>query len=478
MSYSGGVFSINSTGQPVVSGTTISASVFNALTSDLATGLSTCMLKDGTQTATAGIGFYAGTVSLPGIYFGTDTATGLYRIGLNNTGYSINGTKLLDLSAALFAVTGAATVSTTLGVTGATTLTGGLVLPGTAANITLGSNYISYGGTDAGLSFDGSNDATFSGAVLISGAYAKIGTASQASSSLYIQSTSAGEGLIRFQDAASVSQGIITYDQNASSMSLATGGVTRMTLTSAGINGVLGGTTPAAATVTTLAASGAIKATGTLPVIQIGPDSPSTNDYGRLKFLTSNTQYNWQISNNAVVTAGSLEFTPSTATGGTTFTTPAVTITNAAVYLTAVGTTASAANAYIDNASSPTNSILRSTSSLAYKTDVEPLSADYANKVLQLSPIWYRSLAAADRKDWSWFGLGAEDVAKIEPRLVSWTYPVIGQEEAESKDGGKYMKPIFGKELVPDGVQYERISVLLLDVVKRMEQRIAKLENA
>lgn len=106
MSFSGGVFSINTSGQPVVSGTTISAIVFNALTADIATGLSTCMLKNGTQTATAGIGFYAGTVSLPGIYFGTDTATGLYRIGLNNTGYSINGTKLLDLSATTFAVTG------------------------------------------------------------------------------------------------------------------------------------------------------------------------------------------------------------------------------------------------------------------------------------------------------------------------------------------------------------------------------------
>ena len=57
MSFSGGTFSINTTGQPVVSGTTISASVFNALTADLATGLSTCILKDGTQTTTAPIPF-------------------------------------------------------------------------------------------------------------------------------------------------------------------------------------------------------------------------------------------------------------------------------------------------------------------------------------------------------------------------------------------------------------------------------------
>ena len=44
----------------------------------------------------------------------------------------------------------------------ALTLSSTLTLSGTAANIALGSNYISYGGTDAGLSFDASNNATFS----------------------------------------------------------------------------------------------------------------------------------------------------------------------------------------------------------------------------------------------------------------------------------------------------------------------------
>lgn len=56
MSYNGaGVFNINSTGQPVVNGTVISASVFNALTTDLASGLSNCITKDGQQTVTANI---------------------------------------------------------------------------------------------------------------------------------------------------------------------------------------------------------------------------------------------------------------------------------------------------------------------------------------------------------------------------------------------------------------------------------------
>lgn len=55
MSFSSGTFSINSAGQPVVTGTVISSTAFNSLTSDLATGLSTCVLKDGTQTLTANI---------------------------------------------------------------------------------------------------------------------------------------------------------------------------------------------------------------------------------------------------------------------------------------------------------------------------------------------------------------------------------------------------------------------------------------
>ena len=56
MSFNGsGTFNINSTGQPVVTGTVISSSVFNALTADLATGLSTCITKDGQTTVTANI---------------------------------------------------------------------------------------------------------------------------------------------------------------------------------------------------------------------------------------------------------------------------------------------------------------------------------------------------------------------------------------------------------------------------------------
>ena len=61
MSYNGsGTFTINSTGQPVVAGTVITASAFNALTADLATGLTTAITKDGQTTTTARIPFAQG----------------------------------------------------------------------------------------------------------------------------------------------------------------------------------------------------------------------------------------------------------------------------------------------------------------------------------------------------------------------------------------------------------------------------------
>ena len=79
MSYNGsGTFQINTTGQPVVAGTVISSTAFNALTSDLATGLSTAITKDGQTTVTANIplagfkitGLGAATVGTDAVQYG------------------------------------------------------------------------------------------------------------------------------------------------------------------------------------------------------------------------------------------------------------------------------------------------------------------------------------------------------------------------------------------------------------------------
>ena len=70
MSYNGsGTFNINTAGQPVVDGTVISSSVFNALTADLGTGLTTAITKDGQTTPTANIPL--GTFKITGLGAGT-----------------------------------------------------------------------------------------------------------------------------------------------------------------------------------------------------------------------------------------------------------------------------------------------------------------------------------------------------------------------------------------------------------------------
>ena len=55
MAFSSGTFSLYTPGNPTVTGTTISSDWANNTLNDIATGLSTCVLKDGSQTITANI---------------------------------------------------------------------------------------------------------------------------------------------------------------------------------------------------------------------------------------------------------------------------------------------------------------------------------------------------------------------------------------------------------------------------------------
>lgn len=62
------------------------------------------------------ISCYPGAVGSPGLYLGSDTSTGFYRIGANNIGLAISGTKLLDISSGSFNISG------TLSATGIVTI--------------------------------------------------------------------------------------------------------------------------------------------------------------------------------------------------------------------------------------------------------------------------------------------------------------------------------------------------------------------
>lgn len=136
---------------------------------------------------------------------------------------------------------------------------------------------------------------------------------------------------------------------------------------------------------------------------------------------------------------------------------PAITVgTSGQVYFPPLGTTASAANAFLNSGSTPANQLLRSTSSRRYKHDIQDL---VDSSVLdRLRPITYRSLAEADDPMREWYGFIAEEVHEVDPRLVHYARDPEGAE-------------------IPDGVQYDRVVVLLVAAIHRLTQRIQRLEE-
>lgn len=127
-------------------------------------------------------------------------------------------------------------------------------------------------------------------------------------------------------------------------------------------------------------------------------------------------------------------------------------------------TTASAANVHIVDAN---GALQRSTSSARYKRDVEPVDQALARRILaELRPVWYRSTCDADPDDWSWWGLIAEEVAAVDPRLVSWApTPGCGCEHPAGAEAATLdPSPTWHADgcLRPEGVAYDRIVPLLL----------------
>lgn len=134
-------------------------------------------------------------------------------------------------------------------------------------------------------------------------------------------------------------------------------------------------------------------------------------------------------------------------------------------------TTASGANVYVDSS----NKILyRSTSSSKYKTDIETLDNQHADIVYRLRPVWYRSTTGNDPEEWSYYGLIAEEVAEIDPRLVHFgNAPDCG---CVADEEGRVEHALSCKT-EPEGVQYERLVPHLISVVQRQKEQIDALES-
>lgn len=176
----------------------------------------------------------------------------------------------------------------------------------------------------------------------------------------------------------------------------------------------------------------------------------------------------------------------------------------AGVLFAAIGTTASAANAYLDNSNN--NSLLRSTSSKRYKTGIEPMELKYAYALLSIEAKYYRSLAPADNQELSHWGFLSEEVDEVDPRMAGHSFlpedmqrNIVSEavlnwrgkpkiDKATGKpitiqvwDGSWSPKP--GAKKVPEEVQYARFVVphnLILNDhtrrVQKLEERLTALE--
>jgi len=107
MSFNGsGTFVVNSAGQPVVTGTTITSTAFNLLTADLATGLTTTLTKDGQSTPTANIPM--GSFKLTGLANGTAAADAVRMSQLQS-----NGANYITVAGTADVITGGVTPALT-----------------------------------------------------------------------------------------------------------------------------------------------------------------------------------------------------------------------------------------------------------------------------------------------------------------------------------------------------------------------------
>lgn len=131
--------------------TPISSSAVNSDLSDIATnGLTNVVTKDGQTTITGSFKGASGSVGLPMYSFSADTDSGMYRIGANNIGLSVNATKILDIATTGLGVTG--TVSPTTTVTNAV---GTVLLPSYTFVGDLNSGFYWIGADNIGAAVNG-----------------------------------------------------------------------------------------------------------------------------------------------------------------------------------------------------------------------------------------------------------------------------------------------------------------------------------
>ena len=124
--------------------------------------------------------------------------------------------------------------------------------------------------------------------------------------------------------------------------------------------------------------------------------------------------------------------------------------------------------------------LLRYTSSLKYKTDVETIEDARADAILNVRPVWYRSKCendvkteGAEKSDWGWYGFIAEELAEIEPRLVNWAT----KDAVLNEKGSMRSVERDPADYTAEGVRYDNFVPLLVNLVQRQKTQIEALEK-
>ena len=305
------------------------------------------------------------------------------------------------------------------------------------------------------------------------------------SGSCYIQTrgSTSGNCGINFGDSGSDSVGRILYYHAQNRMRFYTNSGERMNISSVGYVGI-NDTAPAA--LLTLKAIGDGSAAGGIRIIDNGTTNVPV-------FIYQNLSAGVLLLRNS---AGSSVVNLNTTS----------TITLKRVY---DNTTASAANVNVDSS----GLIKRVSSSVKYKNNIEDMGIEYADNIYKMRPIYYKSICDGDNQDWSHWGLSAEELKDIDPRLVHFGYKeedmeivtipaVMGMQqrllpkeneddedqfedvEVEIEPEEKKQVPKEGAPLEPEGVQYERLAVLLIKTAQEQKkiiddllERVKILEN-
>ena len=138
-------------------------------------------------------------------------------------------------------------------------------------------------------------------------------------------------------------------------------------------------------------------------------------------------------------------------------------------------TTSGSANVNVQSS----GALLRSTSSEKYKQNIEDMELSYAQAILNLRPVYYKSKCKLDNADNSHWGFIAEEVEKIDPRLVHYKTTDVTFKEVVDDRG------ITSKEKIettletpqPEGVQYDRLTPAIVKLLQEQQKTIEALET-